>query len=104
MGPAMFVLALRPGLKLFREEFEREGVEAYMNDVSLGLMGITASTIRAYSFLRRELEDVFIVVKTSKTLALSPKGHALTAEEISLLESVYVRIADEGDVGVISQT
>ncbi|CAN0567638.1 unnamed protein product, partial [Laminaria digitata] len=37
MGPAMFCLALRPGLKRFRQEFEGEGVEAfaYMDDVSL---------------------------------------------------------------------
>ena len=37
MGPAMFCLALLPGLKRFRQEFEREGVEAfaYMDDVSL---------------------------------------------------------------------
>ncbi|CAN0546862.1 unnamed protein product, partial [Laminaria digitata] len=39
MGPAMFCLVLRPGLKRFRQEFEGEGVEAfaYMDDVSLGL-------------------------------------------------------------------
>ncbi|CAN0586600.1 unnamed protein product, partial [Laminaria digitata] len=39
MGTAMFCLALRPGLKRFRQEFEGEGVEAfaYMDDVSLGL-------------------------------------------------------------------
>ncbi|CAM9765244.1 unnamed protein product, partial [Laminaria digitata] len=37
MGPAMFGLVLRPGLKRFRPEFEREGVGAfaYMDDVSL---------------------------------------------------------------------
>ena len=54
MGPAMASVALRPGLKRFREEFEREGVEAfaYMDDVSLGLTGITANTIRAFAFLR----------------------------------------------------
>ena len=35
----MLCLALRPGLKRFREEFEGEGVEAsgYMDDVFLGL-------------------------------------------------------------------
>ncbi|CAN0321596.1 unnamed protein product, partial [Laminaria digitata] len=37
MGPAMFFMALRPGLKRFRQEFEGERVEAfaYMDDVSL---------------------------------------------------------------------
>ncbi|CAN0279508.1 unnamed protein product, partial [Laminaria digitata] len=36
-GPAIFWLALRLGLKRFRQEFEGEGVEtfAYMDDVSL---------------------------------------------------------------------
>ena len=46
MGPAMLCLALRPGLKRLREEFEGEGVEAfaYMDDASLGLIGVTAKT------------------------------------------------------------
>ena len=46
MGPAMLCLALRPGLKRLREEFEGEGVEAfaYMYDASLGLIGVTAKT------------------------------------------------------------
>ena len=50
----MFCLALRPGLKRFRDEFEGGGVEAfgYMDDVSLGLMGATANAIRAFAFLR----------------------------------------------------
>ncbi|CAN0595732.1 unnamed protein product, partial [Laminaria digitata] len=30
MGPAMFCLALRPGLKRFRQEFEGKGVEAFV--------------------------------------------------------------------------
>ena len=96
MGPAMSCLALRPGLKRFREECEREGVEAvaYMDDVSLGLMGMTANTIRAFTSLRRELENIGIVVNTSKTVDLPPKGHARTMEEISLLEIVDVRVAE----------
>ncbi|CAN0525003.1 unnamed protein product, partial [Laminaria digitata] len=49
MGSSMFCLALRPGLKRFRQEFEGEGVEAFadMSDVSLGLTGTTANTVRA---------------------------------------------------------
>ena len=84
MGPTLFCLALRPGLNRFRDEFEREGVEAfaYMDDFSLDLPGIMANAIRAFAFLRRELEDIGIVVNTSKTVALPPKGHAPTAEEI----------------------
>ncbi|CAM9612988.1 unnamed protein product, partial [Laminaria digitata] len=104
MGPALFCLALRPGLKRFRQEFEGEGVEAfaYMNDVSLGLMGITANTVRAFAFVRRELDGIGIVVSPAKTVAPPPKGHVPTAEKISLLESVDVRIADEGRVTVVS--
>ena len=72
-----------------------------MDDVSLGLAGITANTIRALAFLRRELDDIGIVVNAAKTVALPPKGHASTAEDISLLETVDVRIADEGGVTVV---
>ena len=97
MGPAMFCLALRPGLKRFREDFEGEGLEAfeYMDDISLGLMGVATNTIRAFAFLRREVEDIGIVVNTAMTVALPPKGHAPTTE-ISLLESVGVHFVDKG--------
>ncbi|CAM9811271.1 unnamed protein product, partial [Laminaria digitata] len=46
MGPAMFCLALRQGLKQFRQEVKGEGVGAfaYMDDISLGLTGMTANT------------------------------------------------------------
>ena len=103
MGPAMFRLALRPWLKRFREEFEGEGVEAvaHVDDVSFGLMGVTANTVRTFPFLQRELSDIGIVVNSAKTVALPPKGHAPTAEEISLLESVDVRIAGECGVTVV---
>ncbi|CAN0329739.1 unnamed protein product, partial [Laminaria digitata] len=69
MGPAMFSLALRPGLKRFRQEFGGEGEEsfAYLDDVSLGLIGITANTVRAVAFLWRELDHIGIVVNPAKT-------------------------------------
>ena len=103
IGPAMFGLALRPGLKRFKEEFERERVEAftYMDDVSLGLMGVTDKTVIAFTVLRRELDDIGSVVNPTKNMPLPPKGHAPTAKEISLLESVDVRIAHEGGVTVV---
>ena len=41
------------------------------------------------------------MVNTSKTVALPPKSHAPTAEDISLLESVDVRVAGEGGVTVV---
>ena len=79
MGPATFCLALRPGLKRFREEFEGEGVEAfaYMDDVSLGLMGVTANTVRVFLCLPpARARRLLIVVDTAKTMALPPPGHA----------------------------
>lgn len=44
-------------LKCFRAEFEREGVEAfaYMNDTTLGLMGVTANAVRAIPSLGARL-------------------------------------------------
>ena len=103
MGPAMLCLALRPGLKRFRQEFEGEGLGAfaYIDDVPLGLTGITANTAKAFAFLRRELNDIGIVVNAAKTVALPPEEHAPTAEDISLDESVEVCIADEGGVTVV---
>ena len=67
MGPAMFCLAFRPGLKRFRQEFKGEGVEAfaYMDDVSLGLAVITANTIRAFASLRRKQDDTGTVVNAA---------------------------------------
>ena len=83
-GPAIFCLALQPGLKRFREESEGERVEAfpYMDDVSLGLVGVTTNTVRAFAYLRRELEDVGIVVETAKTVVLPLKRRSPTAKEI----------------------
>ena len=72
-----------------------------MEDVSLGRTENTANTVRAFAFLRRELDDNGIVVNATKTVVLPPKGHAPTAEDISLLESVEVRIADEGGETVV---
>ena len=99
----MLCLALRPGLKRFKEEFERERVEAftYMDDVSLGLMGVTDKTVIAFTVLRRELDDIGSVVNPTKNMPLPPKGHAPTAKEISLLDSIDVRIADEGGAMVV---
>ena len=42
-----------------------------MGDVSLGLKGITANTIRAFAFLRRELDGIGVVVNAAKTVALA---------------------------------
>lgn len=73
-----------------------------MDDTSLALMGVTANTIRAIVHPRRELDGIDIAVNPAKTATLTPKGHAQTAEDISLLESVDVGIAEEGEVTVVS--
>ena len=87
-------------MKRFREEFEGGGVEAfaYIDDAPLGLM---TNKVRAFSFLRRELEDTSFVVNTAKTAAIPPKWHASTAEEFSLLESVGFCMLGEGGVTVV---
>ena len=68
-----------------------------MNDVSLSLMGVTVTTVEAFAFLRRELDDIGIIVNPANTVPPPPKRHAPTAEEISLLGSVAVRVAGEGE-------
>ena len=68
--------------------------------ISLGLIRITADTVRSFAFLRRELGDIGTMVNPGKTIALPPKGYVPTAE-ISLLESVDVRIAGEGGATVV---
>ena len=73
---------------------------AYIDYVSLGLMRITADTVRPFAFLQRELKNVGNMLNPAKTIALPPKGYAPTAE-ISLLESVDVRIAGEGGATVV---
>ena len=76
MEPRNSCLALHPGLRRFREELEAEGVEAVacMGDASLGLMRITADTVTAVAFLRRELEDIGVVANHAKTVVLPPKN------------------------------
>lgn len=93
---------LRPGLRRFREEIEQEGVEdfPYMNDINLGVMGVTAITIRSSAFLRRRLHDIGIAVNPVKTMATQPKGHVPTAEEVSLFKSSDVGIV-EGEMTVV---
>ena len=52
-------------------------------------------------FLQRELTARGIHLNLGKTVALVPKGHVSTPEEISLLAGVGVRIADEGGIQVV---
>lgn len=64
-------------------------------------MGFTANTVRASAYLRRELGDIGIVANPAKTVVLPLEGHARTAEEISLLASVDVRISEKEGVTMV---
>lgn len=103
MDPAIFFLPLRPGLKRLRSVFEAEGVKhfAHMDDVTLGLSGITASTARVVPFLRNELASIGFGSHPNTTMAFPPKGHIPTAEEIALLGSADVRIAKREGATVV---
>ena len=98
MGPAMFGLTLRPGLKCIREKFEVKGMEAFVSKdvVSLSLARITADMVSAFAFLRRALVDIIIVINLAKKIAVPRKGYAPTPEGILLVDSVDVRITGEG--------
>ena len=78
-------------------------MEAFVSidDVSPGLVGVTVNTVGASVILRRELDGIGVVVNPTKTVALPPKGYAPTVEDISILDSVDVRIADKGEVTVV---
>ncbi|CAN0379356.1 unnamed protein product, partial [Laminaria digitata] len=100
MGPAILIpcISLRPGLKLFREEIEGDGVEPFALHGRRHAWphgGYGKHHKRAIPSLRRELDGVSIVANPATTVALSPQGHVPTAEEISLLASVDVRIPKE---------
>ena len=82
---------------------EPKGVEAfaYLDDVIIGMVGVTSDTVDVVPFLQRELASIGIAMNPSKTVALPRKGHAPALEEIALLESVDVRIAEQGGVKVV---
>ena len=81
----MFYLALQPGMKRFREKFygrrnESLRVHGRSLPVSWGLMGVTANAAGAFVLLRRELDDIGMVVNPAKTGSLPLKRHGPTAE------------------------
>lgn len=63
---------MRP--KRFREAIEGEGVGPfpYVDHITLGLTGVTVSTVRAIAYFRRELDDICIVANPAKTVVLPP--------------------------------
>ena len=103
MGPALFCMPLLPVLKRTRAEFGLRGVEAfaYLDDISIGMMEITPDTVEVVPFLQRELSNIGIAINPSKTIALPPKGHVPTPEQIALLEGIGVSIAERGGFKVV---
>lgn len=71
MGPAMLCLALRPGAEAF----------ACMDHISLGGIRVMAKTIWAVPVLRRELDNIGMVVNPDKPSRRPPKGRAPTADD-----------------------
>ena len=59
-------------------------------------MEITPNTVEVVPFLQRELSNIGIAINPGKTVALPPKGHAPTSEQIALLEGIGVSIAERG--------
>ena len=64
--------------------------------ISIGMSEITPHTVRVVPFLQHELCELSIAMNPSKTVALPPKGHVPTPEEIALLGGIDVRIAEGG--------
>ena len=65
------------------------------------MVEVASDTVDVVPFLQRELASIGIAMNPSKTVALPPKGHVPTLQEIALLEGVDVRIAARGGVKVV---
>ena len=64
-------------------------------------MKITPGTVEVVPFLQRELFNIGIAINPSKTVALTPKGHVPTPEQIAFLEGVGGSIAERGGFKVV---
>ena len=60
---------------------------------------VSIDTVGVVPFLQRELANIEIAINPNKTLALPPKGHVPTLDE--LLEGIDVRITERGGVKVV---
>ena len=103
MGSALFCLPLWPVLTRVWGEHESQGVEsyAYPDDITIATDEISPGTVEVVPFLDKELTARGIHLDTCKTVALAPKGHVPTPEEISILAGVGVHIADEGGMKMV---
>ena len=64
-------------------------------------MEITPDTVEVVPCLQRELSNIRIVINPSETVALPPKGHVPTSQQIALLEGIGVSIAERVGVKVV---
>ena len=103
MGSMLFCMSLLPVLKRTRAEFETRGVEAfaYLDDISIGMMEFTPDPVEVVPFPQRELSNIGIAINPGKTVAMPPKGHVPTPEQIALLEGTGASIAERGGVKVV---
>ena len=101
MGPALLCVPLLRMLERIREGFEPLGVEAlaYLDDISIGTSEITPDTVRVVPFLQHELCEIGIAMNLSKKVALPPKGHVPTPEEIALLGASVFALQKGGGKG-----
>ena len=65
------------------------------------MMEIIPDTVEVVPCLQRELSNIGIPINPSKTVAVPPKRHVPTPEQIALLEGSGVSIAERGGVRVV---
>ena len=69
--------------------------------LAFGMTEVSVDTVGVVRFLQRELANIEIAINPPKAVALPPKGHVPTLDEIALLEGIDVRIAERGGVKVV---
>lgn len=72
LGPVLFCMLLGTRLAKTRERFEPLGVEpfAYMDDVFLAFLDLTAAAVEPVPFLKHKPMDMGVLVNETKTVAL----------------------------------
>lgn len=102
MGPPLLCMPLLSVPKCLREEFEVPGVETFacLDNISIGIKEMTPNSAGVAPSLLDKLCETGIVIRPIKTVALPPKAHVRTPEEMSLLRGIGVCIAEGGGVKV----
>ena len=76
IGPALFCLPLQSALRRVREEYELQGVKAYvyLDDITIVAHEISTGTMGVMSFLERKLTARGINLKPGMTGCAVPEG------------------------------